>query len=126
LIFRVVVPVCNNLATLNGVKWNLRVVLIQIFLITKEFEHFFKCFLAFRDSSVVNSRFSSKSHILIGLFVCLFVCFLVFSFLSSLYILDIRPLFDMMLVKVFFFFSKSVGCRFVLLCPLQYRSFSVS
>ena len=37
---------------------------------------------------------------------------LVSNFLSSLYILEIRPLSDVGLVKIF---SHSVGCRFVLL-----------
>jgi hypothetical protein len=45
----------------------------------------------------VKSQFSSVLHFLIGLFV-----FLVISFLSSLYILDITPLSDVGLVKIFF------------------------
>ena len=44
-----------------------RVVLICISLITKDFEYFFRCFLAFQDSSVENSRFSSIPNFLIGL-----------------------------------------------------------
>jgi hypothetical protein len=32
------------LAILTGVRWNLRVGLIFIFLMTKDVEHFFKCF----------------------------------------------------------------------------------
>jgi hypothetical protein len=62
-----------------------------------------------QDSSVVNSQFSSIPHFF-GL-GCLGV--LVINFLSSLYILDISPLSDVGLVKIFFF--QSVGCRFVLL-----------
>jgi hypothetical protein len=76
--------------------------LICISLMTKDFEYFFKCFSA----SVVNSLFSSIPYFLIGLFG-----FLVVSFLSTLYILDISPLSDMWLVKTF---SQSVGCQFVL------------
>jgi hypothetical protein len=48
-------------------RWNLKVVLIYISMMTKDFEHLFKCFLAIQVSSVVNSLFSSLFH-----FVCLF------------------------------------------------------
>jgi hypothetical protein len=43
------------LAILISVRKNLRVVLICISLITKDFEHFFRCFSALRKYSVVNS-----------------------------------------------------------------------
>jgi hypothetical protein len=95
------------LAILIGVRWNLSFILIFISLITKDFGHFFKCFSATGDFSVVNSWFRSISHFLNGLFG-----FMVIRFLSFLYILDISPLLDVELVQIF---SQSVGCQFVLL-----------
>jgi hypothetical protein len=94
------------LAILTVVRWKLRVVLICISLMSKDVEHFFRCFLAIQYSSVENSLFSSVPHCLIGLFDSLEP-----NFLRSLYILDISPLLDMGLVKIF---SQSVGCHFVL------------
>ena len=73
----------------------------------KNFEHFLKSLSAISDSSVENSLFSSAPHCLISLFGVLEV-----SFLSSLYILEISPLSNVGLVKIF---SHSVDCRFVLL-----------
>jgi hypothetical protein len=56
------------LAILTGVRGTLRVILVYISLMTKDFEHFFKCFSAIRDSSVINSLFSSVPCFLIELF----------------------------------------------------------
>jgi hypothetical protein len=47
------------LAILTGVRWNLGVVLICIFLMIKDVEHFFRCFSAIRYSSGENSFFIS-------------------------------------------------------------------
>ena len=62
---------------------------------------------AIQDSSVVNSWFNSVPYFWLG---CLL--FLVVSFLTSLYILNISPLSDLGLVKIF---SQSIGWWFVLL-----------
>ena len=85
------------LAILNSVRWNVRVVLICISLISKDFEHSFRSLSAIRDSSVGISQFRPIPQFLLVLFG-----FLVISFLSSLYILDISPLLDIDLVKNFY------------------------
>ena len=84
------------LVILTGVGWNLRVVLICISLMTNDVEHFVRCFSAIWISSGENSLFSSVPHFLIVLFGSLGS-----NFLSSLYILDISPLSDVGLVKIF-------------------------
>jgi hypothetical protein len=50
------------LAILTGVRWNVRVVLISISLMTKDVEHLLRHFSAILYSSVENSLFSSVSH----------------------------------------------------------------
>jgi hypothetical protein len=50
------------LVILTCVRWNLRVVLICISLMTKDVGHFFRCFSAIRYSSVENYLFSSVPH----------------------------------------------------------------
>jgi hypothetical protein len=47
---------------LTDVRWNLRVILICISLMTKDVDHFFRCLSAIRVSSVENFLFSSVSH----------------------------------------------------------------
>ena len=78
------------LATLIGVRQNFEVFLICLSLITKDFKHFFSCFSAILDSSVVNSLFSSIPHFLFGLFG-----FLVINHLSSF---------------IYFGYYTSIGC----------------
>ena len=73
---------------------------------TKDVEHFLKCLSAILDSSVESSLFRSVLHFFY------WIILLMTNFLSSLCILEIRPLSDAGLVKIF---SHSVGCHFILL-----------
>ena len=50
------------LAILTDVRWNLTVILTCISLMTKDAEHFFRCFSVIQYSSVENSLFSSVTH----------------------------------------------------------------
>jgi hypothetical protein len=82
------------LAILTGVRWNLSVVLICIYLMTNNVEHFFRCFSVLYGYLVENSLFGSVTHFLIGLFGSLES-----NLFSSLYILDISPPLNVGLVK---------------------------
>jgi hypothetical protein len=76
-------------AILIGIRWNLRVVLICISMMIKGVEHYFKCFSAIWDLLFRILSWTLYPILKNGLFGLL-----VSNFLSSLYILDISPLWN--------------------------------
>ena len=95
------------MAIFTGVKWYLIVVLVCISLMARDAKDPIISLWALCMSSLEKCLFRSFAHFLIGLFVSL-----EWSHVSSLYILEIRPLSEVSLANMF---SHMVGSLFILI-----------
>ena len=95
------------LAILIGVRWNLRVVWIFISLMIKDVEHFLSASQLLSHSRCLSEKFfvllcTPLFFFDLVIYFCIFCFgFLETRFLSSSYILNIRPLSDEELVNMF-------------------------
>ena len=93
-------------AILMAMRRYLSVVFICISLMIGDIEHLFMCVMAIHISFLERCLFKPFAHFWTGLFV-----YLLLTFKSSLYILDINPLSDTLFTYIF---SHSVDCLFTL------------